>query len=61
MKHGMPQYSGITVTGLLTHEVADMFFEQIKAQASAGKLLSKVQFWQMSPAGCSSIDQEFQT
>lgn len=29
---------------LLTHEVAEMFFEQIKAQASAGELLSKEHF-----------------
>jgi len=29
---------------LLTHEVAEMFFDQIKAQASAGELLSKEHF-----------------
>ena len=29
---------------LLTHEVAEMFFEQIKAQADAGELLSKEHF-----------------
>lgn len=29
---------------LLTHEVAEMFFEQIKAQARAGELLSKEHF-----------------
>jgi hypothetical protein len=29
---------------LLTHEVAEMFFEKIKTQASAGELLSKEHF-----------------